>query len=967
MTRIADQSVSVTPAKALVAVGLMVFLVPIAVWGLSFSKLENEVHNWLGGENTAYQTYHWYSEQFPSEESVILTWDGSHLNDPRTPAFLGEIVGVPDAEGIRRGGLKQVERVRTPSDLLIDMVKNDVPRDEALLRLQGVLLGAGPAKVRLSAEAQPRRIDIERQILAELQTKLGISARVLPVAATETLPLPSEAELAAYGDEAAKLATPDYGHDFQLDWDGLNFRPDQVDQVRELLAGLKVEGVSSAPVDAVFLTPGAPAAISVLLSEAGLAERQETFQLLKEKAAQVGIPVDTLRMAGRPVAGSQLNLGVLRAAWDKSEPWYLLHKRSVMLLSMVVGVALTIWMLRSLHLAALVLGSAGFTVLVSTALVPMTGGSMNMVVVVMPALLYVTTLSGAIHLANYWKNEAAVNPVGALGKALGAAITPCMWSSLTTALGLLSLMTSALSPIRDFGLYSAIGVVIALGVTLFGLPSLIALFPPRRPTRDEIDHADWAVYGGRVARQWKPILSIAAVVAIGGVAGLWNFRTETKVIRYFPESSRIVQDYVAMERSLVGIVPIDVLVRFDEAAQSELKFVERQQVIRQIQQRIKHLPDVSGSLSLADFLPTVPAPEEGANVRERAAYAAKSRTIEERVKTDERRGAATMLKMLEKPSTFNAAGDELWRITAQVAVMADNSYSDLTRQIEAICAEELRLVAGQGSEKFREVGQTVAYHPGASHFVTGMVPLFMATQDELLNSLIQSFGIAFVTIGLAISYVLRSPLAGALAMIPNVLPIFFVFGVISWCGVRVDIGSVITASIALGIAVDGTLHLLTWFRMGLEEGRSRVDAIANSIGHCGPAVYQTSLVVCLGLMMLYPAELVLVSRFGWLMTALVGAAMVADLVITPALLAGPLGAILERKVRLELAQGAQRRPDATQFAAASGLASSNGSADVAALASADAAPVVEAAANLAPRPHGSELTASIRRVDPAGK
>ena len=959
MTRIADQSVSVTPGKAIAAVGLMLFLVPIAFWGLSFSRLENEVHNWLGGDNAAYQTYHWYSDHFPSEESVILTWDGSHLNDPRTAAFITEIVGVPDAEGIRRGGLKQVERVRTPSELLIDMVKNDVPRDEALSRLQGVLLGAGPAKVRLSPEAVPQRVAIERQVVAELQTKLGIKAHVLPVASTETLPLPSEAELAAYGDEASKVAIPDYRHDFQLDWDGLNFRPDQVDHVRELLAGLKVEGVATPPVEAIFLTPGSPAAIAVLLSEAGLADRQVTFQLLKEKAALVGIPIESIRMGGRPVAGSQLNLGVLKAAWDKSEPWYLLHKRSVMLLSTVVGIALTIWMLRSLHLAALVLGSAAFAVLVSTALVPMTGGSMNMVVVVMPALLYVTTLSGAIHLANYWKNEAAVNPTGALGKALGAAVTPCVWSSLTTALGLLSLMTSALSPIRDFGLYSAIGVVIALGVTLFGLPALIALFPPRRPTRDEIDHAEWAAYGGRVARHWKPVLSVACVVALVGSAGMWYFRTETKVIRYFPDSSRIVQDYIAMERSLVGIVPIDVLVRFDEAAQSELKFVERQRIIGRIQQRIKHLPDVSGSLSLADFLPTVLPPEEGANVRERAAYAAKSRTIEERVKTDNRRGAAAMLKMLDTPSNFNAVGDELWRITAQVAVMADNSYSDLTRQIETICAEELRLIAGEGSEKFREVGQTVAYHPGASHFVTGMVPLFMATQDELLNSLIQSFGIAFVTIGIAISYVLRSPLAGALAMIPNVLPIFFVFGVISWCGVRVDIGSVITASIALGIAVDGTLHLLTWFRMGLEEGRSRVDAIANSIGHCGPAVYQTSLVICLGLMMLYPAELVLVSRFGWLMSALVAAAMVADLVITPALLAGPLGAILERKVRKDLAKGEAGRAAAPQLVSAPSSTSFE--------ASPDESREGTTPANLAPRPHGSELSAAIRRVDPAGK
>lgn len=954
MTRIADQSVNITPLRALIAVVVMLFITPFAVWGLTFSRLENEVHNWLGGQNVAHQTYVWYSSHFPSEESVLFTWDGSHLNDPRTKALISEIQGVPDEQGVPRGGLKQVDRVRTPRDLLIEMVKNNVPREEALTRLQGVLLGSGALKVRLSAQARSQQAEVERLATAEIESRLKLKTRISPAAAAETLPLPVEEELAAYGDEASQIQTPDYAHDFQIDWDGLNFRPDQVHAVRELLTSLKVSGIEGVAVESAFITPGAPAALAILLSEAGLADRTETFRLLREKAAAVGIPANAIRMGGRPVAGSQLNQGVIQSAWNKAEPWYLPHRKSVMLLSAIVGIVLTIWMLRSLHLAVLVLGSAAFAVLVSTAIVPMTGGSMNMIVVVMPPLLYVTTLSGAIHLANYWKNEAAVNPAGALRKSLAAAATPCIWSSLTTALGLASLMTSALRPVRDFGVYSAIGVVIALAVTLFGLPSLIQLFPPRNPSRDELDHSDWAAYGGRVYDHWPKVLLATLLIGGFGTAGLVYFRTETKVIRYFPESSRIVQDYVALEQSLMGIVPVDVLVRFDESAQSEYKFVERQQIIHQIQNRIEQLPDVSGSLSLADFLPTVLPPDEDANVRARAAYAAKSRTIEERVKTDGTRGAGQMVVMPREASLFNAAGDEVWRITAQVAVMADNSYSDLTSQINTICAEELRTVAGTGGEKIAADTAHLMYHPGASHYVTGMVPLFMATQDELLTSLIQSFGLAFLTIGVAISFVLRSSLAGALAMVPNVLPIGFVFGAISLAGVRVDIGSVITASIALGIAVDGTLHLLTWFRMGLEEGMTRREAVANAIGHCGPAVYQTCLVVSLGLMMLYPAELVLVSRFGWLMTALVIAALVSDLAITPALLSGPLGSILEKKVRGELQR--QTESDSASASAASRHAAAFSGGN-------PAEPAV--AAVLSPRPHG-ETFGIVRRSDAAG-
>jgi predicted RND superfamily exporter protein len=144
--------------------------------------------------------------------------------------------------------------------------------------------------------------------------------------------------------------------------------------------------------------------------------------------------------------------------------------------------------------------------------------------------------------------------------------------------------------------------------------------------------------------------------------------------------------------------------------------------------------------------------------------------------------------------------------------------------------------------------------------------------------------------------VLKDPISGLLTMLPNLWPVGVVFGLISWNGMNVDIGTMITASVALGIAIDGTLHLLTWFRQGLREGRSREDSIALAMGHCAPAMWQTSMIVGLGMFILSFADLLLVSRFGWLMAALIGAATFADLVLLPAMLAGSLGKFIERRI-----------------------------------------------------------------------
>jgi predicted RND superfamily exporter protein len=111
----------------------------------------------------------------------------------------------------------------------------------------------------------------------------------------------------------------------------------------------------------------------------------------------------------------------------------------------------------------------------------------------------------------------------------------------------------------------------------------------------------------------------------------------------------------------------------------------------------------------------------------------------------------------------------------------------------------------------------------------------------------------------------------------------------------------ITGSIAMGIAIDGTVHLLTWFQEAIREGHSRKEAVACALAHCGPALWQTSIAISLAMLMLIFTDLLLISRFGWIMSTCVVAAMLADLVLTPALLAGPLGGLIERSVQRRMA------------------------------------------------------------------
>jgi len=187
---------------------------------------------------------------------------------------------------------------------------------------------------------------------------------------------------------------------------------------------------------------------------------------------------------------------------------------------------------------------------------------------------------------------------------------------------------------------------------------------------------------------------------------------------------------------------------------------------------------------------------------------------------------------------------------------------------------------------------------------TGVIPIVYKAQRTLLKSLFESIFLSFVMIALVMMLLLRpwgTPLTlkntlnfrgGLLAMLPNVFPIVMVFGMMGHLapyGIKVDIGSMMTASVAMGIAVDDTIHFLTWYRKSLNAGLSRKESIMESYRRCAMAMTQTTLIAGLGLFAFAFSTFTPTQRFGTLMLILLGTALVGDLIFLPALLSSPLG------------------------------------------------------------------------------
>jgi predicted RND superfamily exporter protein len=172
---------------------------------------------------------------------------------------------------------------------------------------------------------------------------------------------------------------------------------------------------------------------------------------------------------------------------------------------------------------------------------------------------------------------------------------------------------------------------------------------------------------------------------------------------------------------------------------------------------------------------------------------------------------------------------------------------------------------------------------------TGVVPIVYKAQRALLDSLIQSSFWSFITITPLMMLVCRSIAGGAVVMLPNVLPVLVVFGGMGWLGIPIDIGSMMASSIALGVAVDDTIHFLSWYREDLKKLGDRKAAIAAAYGRCGPPTLQAALISGLSLSVFAFSTFTPTQRLGWLMMTILICGVIAELVMMPAILAGPLG------------------------------------------------------------------------------
>ncbi|MBT3211152.1 MAG: MMPL family transporter, partial [Planctomycetaceae bacterium] len=630
------------------------------------------------------------------------------------------------------------------------------------------------------------------------------------------------------------------------------------------------------------------------LSDAARANLHGAIDTIKNVAVEeCGIPEETLHMGGPPVD----NVSIDRAG-----------QTSVTLLfglSLVVGFFVSWWSLKSKMLVGLVLASGVYSMFASLAIVWYSGYPVDAILLTMPSLVYVATTSGAIHLANYYRDQLAETGVlkGAAGASVRHALLPLSLATGTTAVGLATLAVSVLVPIKMFGIFSAIGVVVSFIILITFMPACLELFPPKlrlgtesgddtNDTWRPIEESPWWGVGHWITRHNIAIATICLIVMAGIGYGMTRVESSVQLMRLFSPQARIRQDYRWLEKNLGPLVPMEILIRCDQE-ECDLNFLERMELVDEIQREIGELGEVGSSLSTVTFGRSLDVGGGGIGGAAGRVFGLNART---RRSVLNRRLVAhrdefldgDYLREAKVESEEGIRDQELWRISARVSATKEVDYADFKRDLQSKIDPILASYDADGTQ-----GISVDY--------TGLVPLVYKAQHSLLDGLIVGFISDFAIIVLVMVLLCRAASAGLVLLLPAAFPAVVVFGGMGWGNallqsfgtgnLLIDIGTVMAPCVALGVTVDDVVHFMLWFRRGISDGMDRKEATMLAYKGCARAMYQSWGVIGIGLSVFSLSPFGPTQRFGHMMLAMLTVALVGNLVLLPALLAGPLGDI----------------------------------------------------------------------------
>lgn len=537
------------------------------------------------------------------------------------------------------------------------------------------------------------------------------------------------------------------------------------------------------------------------------------------------------------------------------------------------------FMFRDLRAVLLPLFAVGFAIAYTTGFLAVSGQPIDIINNVLPVLIFVIGISDAIHLLVRYRHELESGKPQreALAVTVRHLMAACFLTSFTTAAGFGSLAVAKIQILVRFGLSAAVGVMIAYVVVVVLVPAVLSMWGSTlsqagRETDERIQVLSERLGGWVAAHRWSVLIVGGLALALaGGFAA--QVREENNIYEAFPADSPLVIANDRLERDFMGIVPISLVIRWEEG-RSPLE-PESLAYLAELEAQLQ--AEGFPTLSLLDLLREVRYARADADPSARRLPTTQAEAFQLLTLLEfglQQAGRASELERLFKPQA------RLLRITARGKDEGARVLNARFERIEERLALDAERLAGLGLEVRLSGGG-----PVASRGVNALIL-------DLFGSLLLAFVVIFPTM----CVLLRSLWAGLVSMIPNVTPLLLTLGFMGLVGMDLRVTSVIVFSVSLGLAVDDTIHFMARFRAEWEAepptppgdpgalDAAYLRALLRTYRGTGGAIVTTTVLLAAGYSALLFSGFPITRVFGLCMEVTVIGALLGDLFLLPACL-----------------------------------------------------------------------------------
>jgi predicted RND superfamily exporter protein len=518
--------------------------------------------------------------------------------------------------------------------------------------------------------------------------------------------------------------------------------------------------------------------------------------------------------------------------------------------ALVASMLVLALLVRSWRGMAVAAACSGATVLLTLGAMVASGHQLHMMSSALPSLVWVLALGNSVHILQRYQRLREQHPVDdAVSEAVADATRPGSLATLTTALGFLSLVTAGMAPVREVGLFAAVGLALSLPVNLVLGPELIRLL--RVPARRSVARAGAQWSARTVLRRPRLVLAAAALVAVAAAAMIPRIRVASDPLAFLPSGHEVARAYRATGERIAGFYSLEVVLAGDAPWTDPRVWP----VVEGLQARLEASPIVAKVVSPLDLLRKLRQWQRGFDPADYALPASREEA-DALVGSLDERGRALVARLV-------AADGRTLRLSAVVNEMDEGRF--------------LELVAA--------TRQDLAQLPaGVDGWVTGTVLRLVEAQRDLVSSQLRSLLSACIVIFVVIAFGLRSWRLGLLSLPPNVLPVIIIFALMAVADIPLDAATVMVASVTLGISVDNNIHLLSDYQRERRLGGSRRLAAGRAVDQVGAAMVVTTATTCVGFYSLCMSAFVPIREFGFLVGSAMLVGLAADLWMGPALL-----------------------------------------------------------------------------------